>query len=627
MLHGLVRSLRICSSCFEGAPAIEESKDEDFIPENENKIAPAVPNKLHPRIKWPELSPITYGDALQSDVQLIAIAKDFKSRIVEGSFVYCPPVGTILDAGIHTLTVTFVPKKSYKYYSAEGTQDLFVRKRAPIVMWDIPVDEILYSDELTEDFFQPQCELSDGRFFFSHEVGTILEIGLHTMKVEYEPSAEEAKNFSRGFATVQLRVRGAPIPLKWDIPYSQDAHRVVLRDNMQRLQSLNTVDEESSTGGNSDDGNSAAGASYKRRRRGGISSSTGKSDSDLKADGSRKDFIEAAIDLPSEKRSSAFCAGAPLIYPDQLPSWLFNAEPLPVMTKQGLEEVTGRFEYEPGPKTVLPAGTHTLTATFYPDDTRRFRVSTITRRIPVLKSPVPLEWPQQIGMTEGDTLDERTLNCSNRLNVQGTYTYDPPSGTALLEGDHELHVLFEPHDKVNYNNSTAVSEFRVRPKRTPMLHWPQPPDIVHPFPLSKLQLNATLRGAYYRGTWTYYPPANAILDAGVHTLTATFTPEKPTVRVVSVSVQLTVQQGLSRMIWDTPEPLYEGQGLYDASLNCKCTNLRGGKFIYKPPKGTVLPVGVHRLRCHYIPKDKNYMEAYSFVKQTILPRPQSKYQI
>lgn len=233
----------------------------------------------------------------------------------------------------------------------------------------------------------------------------------------------------------------------------------------------------------------------------------------------------------------------------------------------------------------------------------------------------------KISSLQGAMIDESVLNCTNTLNIPGTYTYDPPAGTCLLEGRYTLSVLFEPTDAVNYLSNQTTTQFHVRPKKVPGLLWTPPIPIVHPFPLSKLQLNAACRGgAYYKGVYKYEPDFNEVLDAGEHLLKVTFYPDLPTVEITTLTVSITVYPGMSRLIWNNPEPLYEGEGLFDNVLNCKCTNLSGGEFIYTPAKGTTtLVAGKHKLFVRYVPSSKNYMEVETSVSIIIKPRLKSKY--
>ena len=58
-------------------------------------------NKLHPIIFWNIESPIIYLEPLKKKDHLTSYAKDFKTRIVEGVFIYNHYPGDILTAGMY----------------------------------------------------------------------------------------------------------------------------------------------------------------------------------------------------------------------------------------------------------------------------------------------------------------------------------------------------------------------------------------------------------------------------------------------------------------------------------------------------------------------------------------------
>ena len=74
-----------------------------------------------PIVTWLAPAPIIQGAAL-SATQLNATAS------VTGTFVYSPAVGTVLPAGMHTLTVTFTPSDTSAYAVAVATVSLTVKQ-------------------------------------------------------------------------------------------------------------------------------------------------------------------------------------------------------------------------------------------------------------------------------------------------------------------------------------------------------------------------------------------------------------------------------------------------------------------------------------------------------------------
>ncbi len=80
-----------------------------------------VVNPVAPTITWPTPAAITYGTAL-SGTQLDATAS------IPGTFSYSPALGTVLGAGVHTLTVTFTPTDTVDNPTATATVQLTVTK-------------------------------------------------------------------------------------------------------------------------------------------------------------------------------------------------------------------------------------------------------------------------------------------------------------------------------------------------------------------------------------------------------------------------------------------------------------------------------------------------------------------
>jgi hypothetical protein len=98
-----------------------------FTPTESADIAPAQASasltiaKATPIITWPMPADISYGTALGAD-QLNA------TTLVPGTFTYTPAAGTVLTAGSQTLSVTFTPKDTVDYTTAQATTSLVVEE-------------------------------------------------------------------------------------------------------------------------------------------------------------------------------------------------------------------------------------------------------------------------------------------------------------------------------------------------------------------------------------------------------------------------------------------------------------------------------------------------------------------
>src|ERR1035437_6253292 len=82
-------------------------------------------------ISWEAPTAIKCGTALSAQ-QLNA------SSTVPGTFAYSPASGSVLDAGSHTLSVTFTPTDSTAYSSATTSVVLIVNTATPVLTWATP---------------------------------------------------------------------------------------------------------------------------------------------------------------------------------------------------------------------------------------------------------------------------------------------------------------------------------------------------------------------------------------------------------------------------------------------------------------------------------------------------------
>ena len=149
---------------------------------------------------------------------------------------------------------------------------------------------------------------------------------------------------------------------------------------------------------------------------------------------------------------------------------------------------------------------------------------------------------------------------------------------------------------------------------TPTITWSGPAAITYGTPLSATQLNAT---ANVPGTFSYSPAIGAILSAGTHTLTVTFTPTDTTdYSTATATVMLTVNQATPVLTWGTPSPITYGTPLGSAQLNASSTV--AGTFSYSPAAGAVLTAGAQTLTVTFTPTDTtDYRAATATVTLTV----------
>jgi Tol biopolymer transport system component len=183
----------------------------------------------------------------------------------------------------------------------------------------------------------------------------------------------------------------------------------------------------------------------------------------------------------------------------------------------------GTFSYSPGQGAVLDAGSHTLTATFTPEDPVNYAGGTMTNTVTVLQA-VP------VITIEGDAATYDGQPHPAGVTVTGfggepltpfTVTYNGSAALPVAVGTYDVAVTYL--GSTNYRSNT-VHRPLVIAKAAPALSWSAPAAIGYGTALGAAQLNAT---ASVPGTFSYTPAAGTVLAAGSRPLSATFTPADP----------------------------------------------------------------------------------------------------
>ena len=151
-----------------------------------------------PVITWAGPDDIAYKTAL-SATQLNATAN------VDGTFVYTPAIGTVLNAGTHTLSVTFTPSAIQSYTTATKTVTITVTKVTPTITWADPAN-FTYGTALSATQLDATADVA-GTFVYAPATGTVLNAGIHTMTVTFTPT--DTVNYNGQTTTVNLAVNKA----------------------------------------------------------------------------------------------------------------------------------------------------------------------------------------------------------------------------------------------------------------------------------------------------------------------------------------------------------------------------------------------------------------------------------
>jgi hypothetical protein len=166
-----------------------------------------TPLAITPTIIWSQPGPITYGTPL-SGTQLNATSS------VGGTFSYSPAAGTVLGAGVQTLTVTFTPTDTTDYSTATASVSLTVNAASPAMSWVQP-GPITYGTALSVMQLDATSSVA-GTFSYSPAAGTVLGAGVQTLTATFTPT--DTTDYSTATASVSLTVNAASPAISWGQP-------------------------------------------------------------------------------------------------------------------------------------------------------------------------------------------------------------------------------------------------------------------------------------------------------------------------------------------------------------------------------------------------------------------------
>jgi pilus assembly protein CpaE len=229
------------------------------------------------------------------------------------------------------------------------------------------------------------------------------------------------------------------------------------------------------------------------------------------------------------------------------PAPIFLRTALSAAQLNATASVPGTFTYTPAAGEVLPAGEHTLSVTFTPDDADGYTEAQASVSLTVAQATPTITWPAPASIAYGTALGANQLNAT--ASVPGTFVYSPAAGDVLSAGVRTLSATFTPDDAEGYTTAQADVSLTVT-QATPIVTWPSPAAISQGAALDSTQLNAT---SLVSGTFAYTPAAGEVLAEGTHMLSATFTPaDAADYAVVQATVLLTVTKAIQEVA--VPEP-------------------------------------------------------------------------
>ena len=528
-------------------------------------------------ISWATPAAITYGTALNS-TQLDATSTE------PGTFVYTPPSGTVLKAGLHTLSVAFTPAQISFFRNVTATVTLNVIKAVPVISWATPA-AITYGTPLSATQLDATSSVP-GTFSYSPAAGTVLKAGVQTLSVAFTPA--DSVDYTTATGSVSITVNNASTPvISWATPAA-----ITYGTPLSAAQ----LDATASVAGTFSY-SPAAGTVLKA----GVQT--------LSVTFTPTDTVDYTS--ASSSVSIAVNTATPVI------SWttpvsITYGTPLSAAQLDATASVAGAFIYSPPAGTVLKAGVQALSVTFTPIDSVDYTLATSSVSITIKAATPVISWATPTPITYGTPLSASQLDATS--SVAGAFVYSPPAGTVLKAGTQTLSVTFTPNDAVDYTTATGSVSITVNNASTPVISWATPAAITYGTPLSAAQLDAT---ASVAGAFSYSPAAGTVLKAGVQTLSVTFTPtDSADYTSATSSVSITVKTAAPMISWTTPAAITYGTPLSASQLDA--TASVAGAFSYSPSAGTVLKAGVQTLSVTFTPTDSvDYTSATSSVSITI----------
>jgi len=517
-------------------------------------------NQETPTIAWPTPAPIAHGVAL-SATQLNAAAS------VPGKFAYTPAAGEVLTAGTHTLSATFAPTDADGYTTAQAEVSLTVTKGTPAIAWSTPAP-IVYGTALSATQLNAMASVP-GKFVYAPAAGDVLAAGVQTLAVTFTPT--DGANYTTAQAAVLLTVTKATPTIKWPTPASV-AYGAAL--SATQLNAVASVPGKFAY-------TPAAGAVL-------AAGTETLSVTFTPTDSTDYTAAHATVTLSVSKgtQTIAWPAPAPIVYGTALSATQLNAT----------ASIPGKFVYTPAAGDVITAGTQTLSVTFTPADGANHAPAQATVQLTVTKATPTTKWPAPATIVYGTALSATQLNAT--ASVPGKFAYTPAAGEVLTAGSHTLSATFTPTDSTDYTAVQATVSLTIT-KARPVITWPTPAPIAYGTALSAAQLNAT---ASVPGKFAYIPAAGAVLSAGTHTPSVTFTPaDAADYTPAQAAVSLTVAKAKPAITWPTPAPITYGTAVSAAQLNA--TASVSGRFVYTPAAGEVFAVGTHTLSVTFTPTD------------------------
>lgn len=383
-----------------------------------------------PTVTWATPLPINFGTAL-SAMQLGA------SSSIPGSFTYSVGPGTILGAGMQTLSATFNPTDSVDYATVMTSVVLQVNQDLPVLNWANPA-AIVYGTALSATQLDATNSLS-GTFSYTPAAGTVLGAGAgQTLSVTFTPT--DSVDYMTASASVTLDVDQATPAVTWNVPPTMTAGTALGPAQLDASSLVpGTFNYTPATGTV-------------------LNVGAGQPISVIFTPTDTTDYSSVTINRTIDATNTPVISWTP-------PTDITYGTALTATQLDATSSVPGTFNYTPALGTVLSVGNaQSLSVSFTPDDTVDYTSASGSTTINVDQATPTINWPTPASITYGTPLTSTQLAAS--ANVPGTFVYNNAIGTILPAGTTTLTATFQPTDSTDYSAAGANTSLLVTPAGT-----------------------------------------------------------------------------------------------------------------------------------------------------------------
>lgn len=563
------------------------------------------------RLLWRTPDPLLHGEGLFDSV-LNAQLSYPTIEDISGSFLYNPPVGTVLPPGQHRLSVRFIPSDSHNYLEASASVTIIIRERPKYrarLLWPLLLHIRRQQKEKEQD----------------------AEVEAEYSKNE-EPLEGEKRSLEAARAAAKLRARllllsgedqeeelaegGDPSTVSKEIIYGDPLSDDILSVSCTNAQGRILYDPDLGELGQPlllPVGEHVLTARFE----------PDEALSPLALPSSlatririipRRPFLDWRLADRGEKEAGRLVYGEPLDRDYR--------RAVAVFAERDKRPIPGNYFYHPPIGTILEAGPHNLTIRFEPSDGVNYAIIEAVKEIFVERAVPAIEWfgpekpifypyatvtmssQEEQGENRGGALLSKPRAINPELpgegSLAGTWSFSFPLDCPLPAGRHELSCRFYPEDLINYFGNSATINVVVLPA-VPRIVWSPEEVLIYETPLSSaLHCCAT---SEVPGVFKYDPPAGTVLSASGKALVhLTFIPQDgDNYQTVSLVKRLEVRPREAVVAWPLPRRLPYGtvvtplllcahlSPLENTALTLSA--LQGATFHYAPGVGEVPKAG------------------------------------